>query len=152
MCDLIAKIVFIMLFFSSVSFAEIYKWTDDDGNIHYSESPPLSNQTVEEITPTQSVDTTDAGNKLQEQIEFLDARREARLTGKKEKEKEKADAIQQQEKCQQLNQRLTKLTTRPRANKRDAEGNIVRMGEEERQEEIKQTQRDISEQCNQAGG
>lgn len=148
MCDLISKIVFIMLFFPSVSFAEIYKWTDDDGNIHYSESPPISNQEVEKITPIKSIDTTNAENKLQEQVESLDAQREARLASKAEKEKAEADVVKQKKKCQQLNERLTKLTTRPRANKRDEEGNIVRMGEEERQDEIKQTQQDISEQCN----
>lgn len=30
----------ILLVFSSLSFAEVYKWKDDKGDVHYSETPP----------------------------------------------------------------------------------------------------------------
>ena len=146
MCDSITKIVFIMLFFHSVSFAEMYKWTDDNGNVHYSGSAPVD-QKFEEIAPVKSIDTAAAENKLRERLEYTDARRESRSASKAEKEKEKADAAQQKKLCQQLNERLMHLIRKPRANLIDEEGNVTRMGEEERQDEIKYMQQEISEQC-----
>lgn len=146
MCDLIIKIVFIMLFFHSASFAEIYKWTDDDGNIHYTESPPISDREVEIITPVKSISTTNAENELQKQVEAADSQREARSASKEEKAKAKADAAQQEIICRQLNARLRDLG-QPRLNRIDEEGNRIRLTEEQRQADIKQTQLDINEQC-----
>ena len=33
-----------MIFFASSAFAGLYKWVDDEGNVHYSQKPPIGKQ------------------------------------------------------------------------------------------------------------
>ena len=49
---MVKKILFasVMLFFAGLSNAAIYKWVDEDGNIHYGESPPPERE-AQEIKP-----------------------------------------------------------------------------------------------------
>ncbi len=149
MCDsnIKIKMTFILLFFSSVAVAEMYKWVDEDGNTHYSQAPPVSDVKVETIAPPRAVDTESAQRELQRRMEKIDAITDKRMLAKEEKEKEEIEAEQTKEKCQQLNKRLKSLLLRPRANKKDEEGNLVRMGEEERQKEISDTTQQIKEKC-----
>ncbi len=136
-----------MLFFSSVTAAEMYKWVDENGDTHYSQAPPVSDVKVETIEPPRSVDTESAQKELQRKLEKINAITDKRLLAKEEMEKEEAEAEKTKEKCEQLNKRLTSLLVRPRANKTDEEGNLVRMGEEERQKDIKDTTQQIKEKC-----
>lgn len=149
MCDLNIKIkiVFIMLCFSTVSFAEMYKWVDENGKTHYSQSPPVSDVKVETIAPPPPVDTSNAQKEVQNNVEKADALREKRLVAKEESEKENLEAKKRQQECKQLNKRLASLELRPTANKTDKEGNVSRMTEEERQKDISNTKKQINEKC-----
>ena len=49
-----------------------------------------------------------------------------------------------------LKERKESLSFRPRANKEDENGNIVRMTEEERQKDINEMKAEISKKCNQS--
>jgi hypothetical protein len=150
MCDLSVKIniAIIMLFISSISHAEMYKWVDENGETHYSQSPPVSDVKVETIAPPPPIDSSNAQKNLQQTLEKANSLREERMVAKDNREKEENEAQQLEEHCQQLNARLTSLQVRPRANKKDEEGNLVRMTEEERQEDIDKTKNEISEKCN----
>ena len=151
MCDLSVKkyIAFILLFINFPSIAEMYKWVDENGNTHYSQSPPVSSDVnVETIAPLPPVDTSNAQQDLQQTVEKAKSLREERLVAKENKEKEENDKQQLKERCQQLKERLYSLQVRPRANKKDAEGNLVRMTEDERQEDITKTKTEIKEKCN----
>lgn len=150
MCELNIKIniFFIMLFLSSATSAEMYKWIDENGNTHYSQSPPVSDVEVETIAPPKSVDTDSAQKNLQGNLEKANTLRDERLLAQEEKEKEKLEKEQQKEQCQQLKQKLNTLQARARANKKDDDGNIVKMTEEERQGIINDTKQRIDDKCN----
>jgi Domain of unknown function (DUF4124) len=150
MCELTTKIniILIMLIVSPVSVAEMYKWVDENGETHYSQNPPVEDVQVETIAPPPRVNSEDANQSLSKTKEKADSLREERLTAKENKEKEKMEAQQLKEQCQQLKQRLTSLQVRPRANKKDENGNLVRMTEEERQSDIEKTEKDIKDKCN----
>ena len=144
------KITFVSLlvFLSPITSAEIYKWTDENGDTHYSQIPPNTDVNVETVKPPPSVDTDAAVKNLKTRQEVADGLRENRLTAKDEKAKAKAEKEQKKQQCQQLNERLKTLINRPRANKQDESGNLVRMTEEERQKDINDTKAEISEKCN----
>ena len=150
MCDLNIKIsiVFILFFTSTLSIAEMYKWVDEDGNTHYSEKPPVADVEVETIAPPPPVDTNKAQQELQKTLEQANSLREGRVAANEEKQKEKNEAEQKKQQCQQLKEKLEVMEYRPRASKKDEDGNIVRLGEEERQKEIANTKKQISEKCN----
>ncbi len=151
MCEISIKLkisfVSVLLFFSSVSPAEIYKWVDEKGDTHYSQKPPNSDVNVETVKPPPPVDTEAAKKNLNAQQEAADELRTGRLTAKEEKAKAKAEKAKIQQQCQRLHERLKALTYRPRANKEDESGNVVRMSEEDRQKDLDETKAEISEKC-----
>ncbi|MBL1143150.1 MAG: DUF4124 domain-containing protein [Proteobacteria bacterium] len=149
MCDLTVKmnIALIMLLISTVSTAEMYKWVDENGDTHYSQSPPVSDVKVEKIAPPPAVDPSNAQQDLQRTVEKVNSLREERLVARENQEKEKDEEKRKKEQCQQLKESLNSLTVRPRANKVDEEGNLVRMTEEERQEKIENTKQQMKEKC-----
>ena len=40
-----------LFLFTSNAFAEIYRWVDEDGNIHYSDCPPVDCEFEEQAEP-----------------------------------------------------------------------------------------------------
>ena len=61
---------------------------------------------------------------------------------------EKVEKLKTQKECMKLKERKELLSFRPRANKEDENGNIVRMTEEERQKDINEMKAEISKKCN----
>ena len=68
--------------------AEIYKWVDDEGNIHYGEKPPSVNtkEEVKTIKIRDNVDTQRAAEALNKKSKSLNDRSE-------ERKKEKTDGL-----------------------------------------------------------
>ena len=129
--------------------AQIYKWVDKDGTVHYSQEKPsaeVASHDVITIKKSPQFDNTKALEALRtqqkEHAELRDARIEAKTAAKKQKEVAKA----RQELCQQSKARLADYSY-PRINIEDADGNVTRLTEEKRQEEIARSQESIKEHC-----
>ena len=138
-----------LFFFSFVVSAEIYKWVDEKGVTHFSQFPPNSGQKSETVKALRSVVNTKAAKgKFDVQQKFADQLRSSRLLSKGKKVEEKVEKLKTQKECMKLKERKESLSFRPRANKEDENGNIVRMTEEERQKDINEMKAEISKKCN----
>lgn len=140
-------LIFTGIFFNLDVYAEMYKWADDDGNIHYSQSPPIDSDDVEVIKPPPRVDTEKAAKALEKQKKNVDKLREDRITKKEDKQKQEEEALAKQEKCQQARKRFGSYN-RPRVNVENSDGSLRVLSEEERQSEIEKSKESVKKLCN----
>lgn len=127
--------------------AEMYKWIDEDGNTHYTQSPPVDNGSVEVIKPPGNVDTKSAIKTLDKQKQTADELREGRITAKEDKQKAEEEVLAKQNKCEQAKKRLASYQ-RPRVQVSNEDGSRSFLSEEKRQAEIKKSQGYVDKTCN----
>jgi len=144
----IRPIIFIISFLFSLNcLAVTYKWEDEQGNTHYSQTPPTSDVEVKTIDPPPKVDTEAASKALEEQNKKVSELREKRLTATEEQEKAVSEKAEKDKKCQQAKDRLASYQ-RPRVNLENPDGTIRTISEEERQAEINKSKEYIEKACN----
>ena len=140
--------IFIISFlFSFTCHAAMYKWVDEQGNTHYSQTPPNSDVEVKTIKAPPKVDTEAAARALEEQNKKVSDLREKRINEAEEQEKAESEKAEKEEKCQQAKARLASYQ-RPRVNQKNPDGTIRTITEEERQAEIKKSKEYIEKACN----
>lgn len=133
------------LIWSSTAVAEdkIYKWQDDNGLTHYSQSPPENANNVEEVTTSikASSDQEQAMERLRvSRAQAAEARKKAQATPgvNKEAEKERDDAFAKR--CAQHRKNLAVLINQPIVRQEDPKtGEMIPVDEERRQALIAET-------------
>jgi hypothetical protein len=126
--------------------AEMYKWVDEAGTVHYSQSPPSAGIESTIITPPPAVDTAAAQASLENRLENLERtlqEREESVLKSRETELERAE---QARLCQQARARLASYE-RPRVSVPTADGGQRRPDEEEREEELQPSNELINDLC-----
>jgi len=138
----------VVISFSPITYAEMYKWVDENGDTHYSQSPPSDDYVVETIKPQPKVDTDNAKKELEQRRESLLKISEEREKSEQEKlNKEKEEAVKI-ENCRKAQAKLANNQNAARIRAVDNEGNVVRASEEERQRRIKDAQEKVDKWCN----
>lgn len=130
---------------SALSAAQVYKWVDDNGNVHFGSEPPInveaekfSTKTARpqpSLTPTQEAPTAKAKQPPSQ----------AEIDEKVRRQVAKEQAQLQQE-CTLLRENLAQLKNNPRL-LAEIDGETVRLTEEQRQERIRETEEQIKEFC-----
>ncbi len=129
--------------------AEIYKWVDDEGNVHYGEKTPntITEDGVETIKFSDNVDTQSANDALKKKSKSLNKRNEKR-------KKEKADATTKKEQlaknkvlCEKAKKNLANYQF-PKVSFTEDDGTVRALPEEERQLGIKKSEKIVKEVCN----
>ena len=145
---IIAPLLLILLIAAPPTFAgsKIYKWVDGQGGIHYGANPPL-NSNAEEVTvhggpasaqAPANPDSTPPGG--------TDKKADASSPEKDEGPLAKnAETIK--ENCKIAKQNLAVLQNNSVKRFRDADGNVVRYSEEDRQKRIKDAQDYVDQFC-----
>lgn len=127
---------------------KIYKWVDEDGQIHYSSQKPPGQETETvkvsrgpKVTATETKDNEqDAKQAQAEQEAAADAQAKAQLA--------KADAANMKRLCEQARKNLAALNATVRVRKVDEKtGETIRMDDNQRLEAMKNAQKGISEYC-----
>ncbi|MBT7952459.1 MAG: DUF4124 domain-containing protein [Gammaproteobacteria bacterium] len=131
---------------SQLAVAEMYKWVDDEGNTHYTQSPPPGDVEKEIIKPPPRIDSEHSQNQLENRKKNLSDAREGRLKANEKKENEQQELEQQRAACEQAKARLASYQ-RPRVKIKDKDGNATRASEEQRQKEIVKSRELIAELC-----
>lgn len=142
-------IVVNLTFFPLAGFAEMYKWTDEEGVVHYTQQPPPPEVgEVTEIAPPPDINTDKALRELEadrEKLHELEKQREEQQA--KQAEKERIAAIFEKN-CKISRERLEKLQTGPnRVRAIDAEGNMTRTTVEEHQARVEEVKKKIEKYC-----
>lgn len=115
MRDLIA----IALLLPGIACAEIYRWTDAQGRVHFSEKPGAASAEQVEVKP--HVVERDAATREREQRtqQFYDARREEKTQASNEAAKTRAERSRE---CSELRNQLQQIQRHGRYFSTDAQG------------------------------
>jgi hypothetical protein len=126
--------------------AGIYKWVDDDGQVHYGERPV--GQAAEKLrikvpAPATPAASTAEDNKKDDSKQS--AQPPARLPD--EWVEKKLSSSEKRQRCSSARQRLQTIQGRARLKETDAKGNVRALTPKERDSRIKKLRKDIREYC-----
>ena len=149
----------LLLVFCVNAQAEVNKWVDESGRVHYSDQPPPASANVKKLGPAAKTrDSTESGDAAEsdnngEPKSIAEREAELRKKQKAEKEaaakaaKEQANKQANQDNCNQAKLSLKTLQSGIRIKELDANGEQVYIDDEERQQRIAKTQEDIEKLC-----
>ena len=128
---------------------EIYKWTDENGNVHY-EDRPTGGQDMERV----DIVSRDTDNSVVQAR--LDADREARTAAREEasgaepektREEIRAEQMAREDRCEQYRQQLETMLSARRLYKEDESGERQYLDDEQILEARAKVETKISEYC-----
>jgi hypothetical protein len=127
---------------------QVYKWTDQQGHVHYSSTPPASTQVQAQhmnvaVPPP---DPQSLQNSQQLQKELADKDKAAKDAAEKDKPDPKTEALKQQH-CDELRMRLQTLTQSGRAATTDAAGNVNYLDDAGRQSQVDEINKELTSDC-----
>jgi len=139
---------FILLAFNHVSFADVYKWIDDEGKTHYSQQAPR-NQQADIIKapppPARSADTA------QKEIDTLIEKQDGTFEKNEEKRRLAKEAAEEKEKnaeyCRINKHNLEQYQNNPGRRMIDSDGNVIEPNEDERLKKIADIQKRLADHC-----
>ena len=128
------------------SLATAYKWVDEDGNTHYTQTPPPGDTPGEAINRPPKVDTKAAQDEIKALTERADKLQADRAEKAEQRQKKLAQEAERATRCQQA--RASRASyERPRVNEVMADGSRRVMGEEERQAGLARAKDLVSKFC-----
>ncbi len=136
---------------AGVAVAGIYKWVDDDGKVHYSETRPTGQAAKKMRVPTR----IPKDNSTYKRPSFkTDKNDEEKADAKNQQDKARQQedkglsAEEKAKRCARARQVLETLSAGDRVRQKDAEGNISVLTEEQKQERIGREKKKINRYCN----
>lgn len=141
------KLFFLLLLLAAGSAgAEILRWTDADGNVQYGQHPPAGAD-AEHIRTQPAPRSAPAAKPLQQQMEELDARLEAKRRQEAEAARNKQDAEQRRHNCQNARSNVEQLSYGGNRMVRLPDGSYERLDEPRRQAELEKYRKAVEEFC-----
>ena len=139
---------------SALADSEIYKWTDEEGNVHYSDCPPPPSCDAETIQAEPEPDPSEV-RKAQERLERMLVEQEESRAGREqeklEKERQRVMAMQvavaRKRICIRARQNLHVLQVQRPVFYIDENGKYVYLDDETRLSEISRMRKLIDENC-----
>ena len=139
-----------MAFATGAAASEIYKWTDENGNVHY-EDRPTGAATEERLQLTYRRTSSSAVNqRVQARVNRQAEREEARsaaAAAEQEAAENAAAAAERQQACERARARLETYLQSRRLYRTDENGERVYLDEAQRQEARKKAEDQITEFC-----
>jgi hypothetical protein len=129
------------LYLANVSAAKFYKWTDEDGSIHYGDNAP------DEVDSAEPVHISgQKTSKTVHNIPKFTVEDEQELTSEQQ-EKNKERETQLKDYCNGISKNIKQLQIGGRIQTIDDEGNRKFLNDEEQQQKLKKYQDQLSEKC-----
>lgn len=126
--------------------AGMYKWTDADGQVHYSQSPPPTGVQGQELKAPPKVDSESAVEDLKARQKGFDERVENKAKAEEEAAKTADQAAEKARYCEQLRADLAGLQTAQRIFTGEG-ADRRRLGEDERQAKMKDIEAKLAKDC-----
>ena len=133
--------------------AEIYKWVDANGNVHYSDSPPPGDSAQQvQLAPQPSEESLQQGReenarRLRYQQRESAARKETKETQQKEQQQSEKQAAKLQSQCKEARQQLKILNMQRPVYRKNEAGEREYVNAETRADEQAQLMAAIAEHC-----
>ncbi len=138
----------------AIADSEIYKWTDEDGNVHFSDCPPPPSCDAETIqTPEEPTkeDVSRAQERLDEMLQEQQVTKAERERAKLEKERKRVLAMEvavaMKRTCIRARQNLYVLQVQKPVFYIDEKGEYVYLDESTRQAEIQRMKNLVASTC-----
>ncbi len=139
-----------LVFAAGAPASEIYKWTDEEGNVHY-EDRPSGAPTEERLALSyRRTDSSAVQRRINARHDRQTARAEAQSVAEAA-EREAADsaaaAEERKQACERARARLEKYLQAPRLYRTDANGERVYLDEAQREEARRKAEEQVTEFC-----
>ena len=132
----------------SLAHAELYKWTDSQGKVHYTDQPPTVNaQSIKPAQSGQAEATTQATKSLNDRDQAYKKRMDESEQARLKAEKEAEQARVQRENCDKARNNLKSLQSSSRVYSTNSAGQRTYMNEAERADALANTQKAVSDFC-----
>ena len=136
---------------TSVVYAEVFKWVDAKGRVHYSDRPQQTDSEPVAIQPTStSVPLQDTRQQLerhQYRERLLKTLQEERQRKQQAQQEAKQQRLEAQRRCQIAQDELNRLRSAPRLYSYDATGQRVIYDEQQRKQAITAAQTQVNTAC-----
>lgn len=139
-----------VLAFAAHAHAELYKWTDAQGKVHYTDQPPtLNSQTVKHSAKGQAETTSKATQSLDAKDQAYQKRRKEAEEARAKADKEAEQARIARENCDKARKNLSTLqnANAPRVYTTNAAGQRIYMDDSARASALANSQKSVSEFC-----
>lgn len=136
---------------SGIAFAnDIYKWTDEDGNIHYGDRPTGDATEQRLAINSRATDPSKVNARVQSRHTARKAAEEAAASEPEgpTKDELRAKAAERSQKCDTYKARLQKFVQSRRLYKEDENGERVYLDEEQTQAARERVENQVQEYCN----
>lgn len=130
-----------------VPHAEVYKWVDEDGNTHYTQTPPPADIKGTRIKPSSGTESDEVVGDIRQRLQKLEKSREESEKAERERERRQERIELYKKNCRIAQERLNKLQTAPQVRAVDEDGNVTRLSVEEQQKRIAEVEKDIEKYC-----
>ena len=132
--------------------AAVYKWIDDEGNVHYGDKPTAAEPSVEmevdEVVTIPSFgDRNDSMSRDERRERLLRAMEEDRLEKKQQREQKQALKQRNRQKCNHYRDRMRHYQRASGIYRLDEDGNRVYMSDADRTSATKNLQKKIDKYC-----
>lgn len=136
------------LVLASQAQADLYKWTDAQGKVHYTDQPPTVNaQTVKRSAAGQAETTTQAKQSLDAKDQAYQKRREEEDKARAKAEKEAEEKRIRAENCARARANLETLENKPRVYTTNAAGQRSYMDDGARANALANSRKAVSDFC-----
>ena len=140
-------LIAMLLFFSALVNAGIYKWTDENGKVHYGDKPTASSAELN-ISVEQSSNTTSGDETREERRQRIsDSMTEDRLARDKKKTEDKQKKADKKRLCNQSKDRLKNYKRANRLYNLKKDGNRNILSDESRKKAISDLEKEIRRNC-----
>lgn len=129
--------------------AEIYKWVDENGIVHYGDKQTPQDDAVELNVQTESTggNTIDDAGREEKRQRLLEAMEEDRLEKKEQREKDKAELERKRKRCLWLKDKLKRTQSAGGIYRLDKQGKRVFMSSEQRKKSEQKLRNKIQKAC-----
>ena len=128
--------------------AEIYKWTDENGRVHYGDRPKNQAKTVEiDNHPNLKPENKDWQEIQQRQKKYLDYLKDERGDRDENRQQTAEKKAQREQACAEARDYHNELITKRLLYELDEDGNKVFLSHEEKDKEIAKTEAAIKKYC-----
>jgi len=143
------SLFFGLMCFAIMAQAQVYKWVDDDGQVHFSQFPPEDDKPVEsvDIRVGSSMPADAAKQKLENIRQKLLESSMDRNLSEEERLQQQAQAEDAAKRCQQARDQLATLQENGRVYQTDEQGERQWLDEKKRQDLINETRQRVKELC-----
>ncbi len=142
------SLIILSVTFAGIASADIYKWVDDQGQVHYSQQAPESAPAeFIKTPPPPSVDPAQAQKEIDALIAQQKAAEQDKQQAKQLAEQRAAQEAALEKQCQDAKDALTAYQNHPGGRFYDEDGDLQRIKEDERQKKIEELSNNIKQHC-----